>query len=115
MADVSLGVGVLLAQPIGNRRSSRRLRNLGMSQSSSIARKSPRTCCRRRNGSRHAGAGEVAAADEEPAVAGVLEVGERAGLEGLGRHEADIVTGVGCEPGSGVRLRVGKVDEGGQS
>jgi hypothetical protein len=46
-------------------------------------------------------------------VARVLKVGERAELERLGRYEAEIVAGVGCKPGSGVRLRVGKVDEGG--
>jgi hypothetical protein len=40
---------------------------------------------------------------------------ERAGLERLGRHEADIVAGAGCEPGLGVRLGVGKVDEGGHA
>ena len=48
-------------------------------------------------------------------MAGVLEVRERAGLECLGRHGAEIVAGMGREPGLGVRLRVGKVDEGGHS
>jgi hypothetical protein len=64
---------------------------------------------------RQASLGEVAAADDEPAVAGVHKVGEGAGLERLGRHEAEIVAGVGCEPGLGVRLRVGQVDEGGHA
>jgi hypothetical protein len=64
---------------------------------------------------RHAGLGEVAAGDDEPTVARVLEIGERAGLECLGRHEADLVAGVAREPGSRVRLRVGKVDEGGHA
>src|SRR6185295_8164438 len=91
-ADVSLGAGVLLAQPIGDAPLAEALEE---ARHVAILLQRDRVAAPVAAGGeirgRQTGIGQVAAAHDEPAVAGVLQVGERARHQRLGRYEAHIV------------------------
>jgi hypothetical protein len=56
---------------------------------------------------------KVGAGDDQPAVAGVLQVGEDAGSGASAATMRAPRRGVRHDPGLGVRLRIGEVDESG--